>query len=155
MRHRTIRLILLLAVAAAAFAAFAAPGFARHGEGGGEDEHVRGTVASFSDGVLTIRQSDGDKVSGKVTRRTEIECEHRNRSRATAVAARHGGDDDNGDDDDHGDDHRRGRGRDDAREHHARHRCGTRQLITGRTVREAELSSTSSGLVFREIELVR
>ena len=147
MRHRTIRLILLLAVAAAAFAALATPGFARHGEG--EDEHVHGTVASFSDGVLTIRQSDGDKVSGKVTRRTEIECAHRNRSRTTAVAARHGGDDDNGDD------HRRGRGRDDAREHHSRDRCGTRKLTTGRTVREAELDSTSSGLVFREIELVR
>jgi hypothetical protein len=147
MRHRTIRLILLLAVATAAFAAFAAPGFARHGEG--EDEHVSGTVASFSDGVLSVRQSDGDKVSGKVTRRTEIECEHRNRSRSTAVADRHGGDD-NGDDD-HGDDH----GRDDAREHHARHRCSTRQLTAGRTVRDAELSSTNSGLVFREIELVR
>jgi hypothetical protein len=144
MRHRTIRLILLLAVATAAFAAFAAPGFARHGEG--EDEHVSGTVASFSDGVLSVRQSDGDKVSGKVTRRTEIECEHRNRSRSTAVAARHGGDD-------NGDDH--GRGRDDAREHRARHRCSTRQLSAGRTVRDAELSNTSSGLVFREIELVR
>jgi hypothetical protein len=137
MRHRTIRLTLLLAVAGAAFAALAAPGFARHGDG--EDEHVRGTVASFSDGVLTIRQSDGDRVSGRVTRRTEIECEHRNRSRSTAIAARHGGDDD----------------RDDDREHHARDRCGTRQLIAGRTVREAELDSTSSGLVFREIELVR
>jgi len=146
MRHRTIRLILLLAVAATAFAALAAPGFARHGDG--EDEHVRGTVASFSDGVLTIRQSNGDEVSGKVTRRTEIECGHRSRSRSTAVAARHGGDD-------NGDDHRRGRGRDDDGEHHARHRCGTRQLTVGRTVREAELDSTSSGRVFREIELVR
>jgi hypothetical protein len=150
MRHRTIRLILLLAVVSAAFAAFAAPGFARHGES--EDEHVRGTVASFSDAVLTVRQSDGDTVSGKVTRRTEIECEHRSASRSTAVAARHGGGDDGNDD---GDDHRRGRGRDDDREHHARHRCGTRQLTTGRTVREAELDSTSSGLVFREIKVVR
>jgi hypothetical protein len=131
MRHRTIRLILLLAVAAAAFAALAAPGFARHGEG--EDEHVRGTIASFDDGVLTIRQSDGDRVSGKVTRRTEIECEHR--SRASAVAARHGDDDG---------------------QHHARHRhCGTRVLTAGRTVREAELDTTRSGLVFREIEVVR
>jgi hypothetical protein len=152
MTHRTIRLILLLAVAATAFAALAAPGFARHGEG--EDEHVHGTVASFSDGVLTIRQSGGDKVSGKVTRRTEIECAHRsNRSRArTAVAARHGGDDDNGDDHRHGRDDAREHH---AREHHARDRCGTRQLTADRAVRDAELSSTSSGLVFREIELVR
>jgi hypothetical protein len=150
MRQRTIRFILLLAVVAAAFAAFAAPGFARHGDA--EDEHVRGTVASFSGGVLTIRQSDGDTVSGKVTRRTEIECEHRNRTRSTAVAARHGGDDDGNDD---GDDHRRGRGRDDDREQHARHRCGARQLTDGRSVREAEVDSASSALVFREIKLVR
>jgi hypothetical protein len=124
MRHRTIRILLLVAVVATAFAAFAASSFARHGDDDGE--HVRGTIASFAGGTLTIRQSDGDQVRGRVTRGTEIECERR------------------GDDDDRGE-HRRS---------HDRDRCGRRQLTVGRAVREAELKTTSSGLVFREIEIV-
>jgi hypothetical protein len=175
MSKRTIRILILVATASAALLVVAAPGIARRG---GDDDHrdrIRGTIASFTDGVLTIRQRNGDDVEGKVNRRTEIECE-RHRS-STAVAA-HDGDDDHGgrgrdddeDGDDHGgrgrdhaeddgDDHHRGRGRDDDGDHRGRHhdrrRCSARLLTTGRVVREADLLSTSSGPVFREVEIVR
>jgi hypothetical protein len=133
MSKRTIRILILLATASAALLVVAAPGIARRG-GDDDRDRIRGTVASFTNGVLTIRQSDGDEVEGKVTRRTEIECERRS---STAVAA-HDGDDD----------HHRGR-------HHDRRRCSARLLTAGRVVREADLLSTSSGPVFREVEIVR
>jgi hypothetical protein len=164
MSKRTIRILILVATASAALPVVAAPGIARRG---GDDDHrdrIRGTIASFTDGVLTIRQRNGDDVEGKVNRRTEIECE-RHRS-STAVAA-HDGDDDHGgrgrDDDEDGDDHG-GRGRDHAEDdgddhhrgrHHDRRRCSARLLTAGRVVREADLLSTSSGPVFREVEIVR
>jgi hypothetical protein len=170
MSKRTIRILILVATASAALLVVAAPGIARRG-GDDDRDRIRGTVASFADGVLTIRQSDGDEVEGKVNRRTEIECErHRN---STAVAA-HDGDDDHGgrgrdhddhggrgrdhDEDDDGDGHHRGRGRDDDNHrgrHHDRRRCSARLLTAGRVVREADLLSTSSGPVFREVEIVR
>jgi hypothetical protein len=160
MSKRTIRILILLATASAALLVVAAPGIARRG-GDDDRDRIRGTVASFTNGVLTIRQSDGDEVEGKVDRRTEIECERRNRS-STAVAA-HDGDDHGGrgrdhDEDDDGDDHHRGRGRDDddhRGRHHDRRRCSARLLTAGRIVREADLLSTSSGPVFREVEIVR
>jgi hypothetical protein len=159
MSKRTIRILILLATASAALLVVAAPGIARRG-GDDDRDRIRGTVASFTDGVLTIRQSDGDEVEGKVTRRTEIECERRS---STAVAA-HDGDDDHGgrgrdhDEDDDGEDHHRGRDRDDDHHrgrHHDRRRCSARLLTAGRVVREADLLSTSSGPVFREVEIVR
>jgi hypothetical protein len=144
MSKRTIRILILVATASVALLVVAAPGIARRGHDDDRDR-VRGTIASFTDGVLTIRQSNGDEVEGTVTRRTEIECA-RHRS-STAVAA-HDGDDDHGgrgrDHDEDGDDH-----------HHARPRCSARVLTAGRVVREADLLSTSSGPVFREVEIVR
>jgi hypothetical protein len=148
MSKRTIRILILLATASAALLVVAAPGIARRG-GDDDRDRVRGTVASFTNGLLTIRQSDGDEVEGKVTRRTEIQCERRS---STAVAAHDGDDDHGGRGRDHaeddGDDHHRGR-------HHDRRRCSARLLTAGRVVREADLLSTSSGPVFREVEIVR
>jgi len=160
MSKRTIRILIPLATACAVLLVVAAPGTARRG-GDDDRDRIRGTVASFTDGVLTIRQSNGDEVEGKVDRRTEIECERRN-STSTAVAA-HDGDDDHGGrgrdhDEDDGDDHHRGWGRDDGHHrgrHHDRRRCSARLLTAGRVVREADLLSTSSGPVFREVEIVR
>ena len=160
MSKRTIRILILLATACAVLLVVAAPGTARRG-GDDDRDRIRGTVASFTDGVLTIRQSNGDEVEGKVDRRTEIECERRTSS-STAVAA-HDGDDDHGGrgrdhDEDDGDDHHRGWGRDDGHHrgrHHDRRRCSARLLTAGRVVREADLLSTSSGPVFREVEIVR
>jgi hypothetical protein len=37
-------------------------------------EESAGTIASFENGVLTIKLNDGSTVSGKVTEQTEIEC---------------------------------------------------------------------------------
>ena len=170
MSKRTIRILILLATASAALLVVAAPGIARRG-GDDNRDRIRGTVASFTNGVLTIRQSNGDEVDGKVDRRTEVECERRDRS-STAVAAHDGdddhggrgrdhdehGDDHGGRDDDDGDDHHRGRGRDDNHDrgrHHDLRRCSARLLTAGRVVREADLLSTSSGPVFREVEIVR
>jgi hypothetical protein len=149
MSKRTIRILILVATASATLLVVAAPGIAGRGHDDDRD-HIRGTIASFNDGVLTIRQSNGDEVEGKVDRRTEIECEPRRSS--TAVAAHDGDDDHGGRGRDHaeddGDDHQRAR-------HHDRRRCSARLLTAGRVVREADLLSTSSGPVFREVELVR
>ena len=92
MSKRTIRILILVATASAALLVLAAPGIARRGHDDDRDR-IRGTIASFTDGVLTIRQSNGDEVEGKVDRRTEIECEPRRsstagpRSSASPVAA--------------------------------------------------------------------
>jgi hypothetical protein len=111
-----------------------------------------GTVTSFTGGVLTIHLFNGDDVKGTVDSRTEIECEHRGSASTTAVAAHDGGDDPGGDDDD-GDDngeHDQGddNGGDDA------NGCDDGALTAGAVVREAELETTSAGLVFHEIEIV-
>jgi hypothetical protein len=160
MSKRTIRILILLGTACAVLLVVAAPGTARRG-GDDDRDRIRGTVASFTNGVLTIHQSNGDEVEGKVDRRTEIECKRRDSS-STAVAA-HDGDDDHGGrgrdhDEDGDDDHHGGRGRDDdghRGRHHDRRRCSARLLTAGRAVREADLLSTSSGPVFREVEIVR
>jgi hypothetical protein len=116
-------------------------------DGTDDGDEGAGTVTSFTGGVLTVHLFNGDDVKGTVDSRTEIECEHRGSASTTAVAAHDGGDDP-GDDDDgedqQGDDH----GDDDA------NGCDASALTAGAVVREAELKTTSSGLVFREIELV-
>lgn len=164
MKRRTIRTLLLLAATSAALLAVAATGFAH---GSRDDEEGPGTVTSFTDGVLTLHLLSGEDVKGKVDGRTEIECSSRT---PAARAASDGDDDDHGDDDDdqgedrHGDDDR-GRADGERRHHgqHKRHRhrhrhhhardCDTSALTPGAAVREAELRTTSAGLVFREIEL--
>jgi hypothetical protein len=129
-----------------------------------------GTIASFSNGLLTIALKDGSTVSGEVTSFTEIECRS-----AMAAAASHG---DQGDQNDQGDD--RGRdgqsnsgpsngGQNDGQAHdegddngqdvgddngqdEAEH-CTTAALVQGTVVREAELSVSSAGSVWRKVEL--
>ncbi len=65
-------------------------------------ESTAGTVASFTNGVLTLKLADGSMVSGKVTSATGIECEA---AEGTAMQAddRDGGDDHGGDRGDTGD----------------------------------------------------
>lgn len=125
-------------------------------------DETAGTVASFADGTLTIKLNDGSTVSGKISSFTEIECHA-----AMAAAASHG---DQGDDNDQGDD--RGHdgqsnsgpgngGQDDGPGHdvgddnghdEAEH-CTTSALVPGAVVREAELSVSSAGAVWRKVEL--
>lgn len=140
-----------------------------------------GTIASFTNGTLTIALNDGSTVSGKVTPRTEIECHA-----AMASAADNGdrgrdeGDDrgnDNGNNDandndanDNGsgpgpsgeqqgnvsgrdgrDDGDNDAGDDDA-EDRAEH-CTQAALIPGASVREAVLSVQSPGASWVKLEL--
>jgi hypothetical protein len=121
-------------------------------DGTDDGDEGAGTVTSFSGGVLVVHLFTGDDVKGTVDGRTEIECEHRSQTSTTAVAAHDGGDDPG--DDDQGDDHDRGRGGDDDGNDDHGESCDASALTTGAVVREAELKTSSAGLVFKEIELV-
>ena len=129
-------------------------------------EHA-GTIKSFEGGVLTIALARGGELSGTVDDRTEIECH------STSARASHDGDDDNsgpsknsgpsgsgsGSDDpadhDAGDDHGDDGPNHDAGDDHGDddERCGTDALTPGAKVDEAELSVTSAGRRWREVEL--
>lgn len=100
-----------------------------------------GTVASFTGGVLTIALADGSTVSGKVTDRTEIECET---TAPTATASHDGGgwgDDDQGDGEDHG--------------CQSQSPCTVADLVPGATVHEADLRIGGGGSEFERIALVK
>jgi hypothetical protein len=118
-----------------------------------------GTIASFNEGVLTIKLNDGSTVSGKVDDGTEIECPV-----MTASAADSGrGHGDEGDDHDRFDDN----GRDDPAEvHHGdcpghddrggvadRQHCTTAALVPGASVEEAFLAIGSQGARWVKVEL--
>ena len=120
-----------------------------------------GTIASFTNGTLTITLNDGSSVSGKVTPATEIECRS-----ATASAADHG---DNGDNDGIGerggpgsgdsqsgdgaghDEGDRDAGDDDA--HDEAEHCSSTALVPGASVREAVLSVGGAGAFWVKLEL--
>ncbi|HEX7298106.1 MAG TPA: hypothetical protein VF257_03805 [Solirubrobacteraceae bacterium] len=116
-----------------------------------------GRIASFTAGVLVIRLFNGDEIKGTVDESTAIECERRDDGHGTARAASDGPGDDDGE---HGDDdgeHRDGQhadGRLGDRDEDGEDDCDASALTTGAVVREAELKATSTGLVFREIELI-
>lgn len=126
---------------------------------GGE---TAGTVASFTNGVLTITLTDGSTVSGKVTEQTEIHCQ-------SATAGGQGEDqgDDNGNDEssstttarmsshdgqggesgqDGGGDHQGNEGQ---------QSCTSAALVPGAVVREAELSVGSGGSIWHQIDLIQ
>jgi len=122
-----------------------------------------GTVASFTGGVLTIKLGDGSTVSGKLTDKTELECQsaaptasassrdggdsedRQDGSGTTSLqqAGSQSGDDDQGEDQgDEGDD-----------DEGAQQSCTTAALVTGAVVQEAELSISSAGAVWHKLEL--
>lgn len=128
-----------------------------------------GTVASFADGILTIRAADGTTIAAKVTDATEVECEERDddgTAAATPTALRTGDDDadeagdrderveagddreSSGDGDDH-DGPGHGEDSDDDED-----RCPVDALKAGAVVHEAELGMTPAGAVWTEIELL-
>jgi hypothetical protein len=117
-----------------------------------DGDEQSGVIASFDGTTLTVTLVNGDTLKGTVNDGTEIECENP----ATATT-RHDGDSGSGDDnsgpgstnsgDDQGDDN------DDQGEDENEDNCGTGALTQGTIVREAELRLTTSGAVFREIEL--
>jgi hypothetical protein len=137
-----------------------------------------GTVASFTNGVLTIKLIDGSMVAGKVTEGTRIECrsaasnaitaddhgENRgedgadnsgpggNSGPGNAGRGDEGQDNDRQDNDAQDNDRQDNDGRDDDANDEAEH-CTTAALVPGAVVREAELRVSSSGAVWQEVEL--
>jgi hypothetical protein len=130
-----------------------------------------GTVASFTNGVLTLTLNDKSTVSGKIADATEISCtsatpvsnDFRSRSRdgggdngggdeqsggQTSVSQQSGGDDNGGGDDnnDGGDGDENGGGT---------QTCDSSSLVPGAVVHEAELRIDSSGATFKKVELVK
>jgi hypothetical protein len=121
-------------------------------------EHA-GTIASFTNGTLTINLFGGGTIAGLVTDATRLECE------GTAHASDHGGDGGNsgpgssGDDnpsgsDDQGDDN----GADDQNADQGDDNgndasCGTAALTAGREVDEAELRLSNGTATFKEVKL--
>jgi hypothetical protein len=122
-----------------------------------------GTIASFSNGLLTITLSDGSAVSGKVTERTEIECRAPTAS-AADFSGGDSGDDCGGEavragssDGEHGDvSGHDGAGDDDANDNddndEAEH-CTSAALVAGASVTEAFLSVSSAGATWLKVEL--
>jgi hypothetical protein len=119
-----------------------------------------GTIASFTNGVLTITLNDGSTVSGKVTERTEIECPAP--SASAADFSGHDGGDDNGFDG-RGNDSSSGPGPSDGRHgdcpghddngHDAAEHCTSAALVPGASVSEAFLSVSSDGATWVKVEL--
>ena len=122
-----------------------------------------GTVASFTNGVLTLTLNDNSTVSGKVTDATEISCHSATpvstdfRSRpsdgggdngggdqqgggTTSAGQQSGGDDNGGGDDENGG---------------GAPTCDSSSLVVGAVVHEAELRIDSSGATFKKVELVK
>jgi hypothetical protein len=123
-----------------------------------------GTVASFTDGVLTLRLNDGSQVSGKVTGATELECSAGMMDIRTEDGGPGGdrggdqggdhGDGRNGGDRDGGD---RNRGDDnggDADEGGAPS-CTMSALAHGAVVQDAELKVSSAGAIWDNVELAQ
>jgi hypothetical protein len=132
-------------------------------DGIGDNSENAGTVASFTNGVLTVNLAKGGTLSGQVTDATEIECE--GTATATSAGDDSGGDqggrgsadgnygggsadgndgagnsgDDNGD---NGDDDNGGQGN-----------CGVTAFTAGRQVKEAELKASNGVAEFDKVQL--
>jgi hypothetical protein len=138
------------------------------------------TVKSFSNGVLTLAVADGDELSGRVTRRTDVECDDGRRGRASRSGddssgsgkdksgrgETEAGDDKGGrgekesGDDKGGDRNRSADDKGDRGDERSRGRrrgrdddCGTEALKAGAKVHKAELRVSAKGLIWDEVEL--
>lgn len=135
-----------------------------------------GTVASYTNGLLTLTLTDGSTVSGKVTNATRIECVKATTAPSSQEpeSGAQSGDDGPGDDRGEGDDQSRGdmsqngghesdeisgesQGGDDGLEVQGpvEAPCDSSALVAGVVVRSAELRVGPSGSEFESIVLVR
>jgi hypothetical protein len=134
MRRTTI---LSLTAATVALAAVPAGALAHDGhDGEGATATPVATVSAFADGKLTLSLTDGSTLTAKVTDATRLACES-----ATATTAKvkfHG----------------RGHGHGGFGRHRGQ-RCGTDSLTAGTKVTDADVSVTTSGVVFREVDLLK
>jgi hypothetical protein len=136
---------MLSLTAAAALAAAPTSALAHgdhHGHGPGHEATPVATVASFADGKLTLTLNDRSSLVAQVTDRTRLACESATTpapptppARKLHARTRHH--------------HGFGWGR------HRHQRCGTENLTAGTKVTEAEVSATTSGAVFREVDLLK
>jgi hypothetical protein len=155
-----------------------------HDQGNQGNNQPAGTVVSFTNGVLTIKASDGNMASGKVTNATELRCEQqepagmqshdRGRGDNGGGGDNNRGDNDQGDNDqgdndrgdndrgdnDRGDNDRgdndRGdnQGDNDNDNDEANQMCTTANLVPGAIVQKAKLRISGAGAVWDEVELV-
>jgi len=124
-----------IAVAAAAVPAVA---LAHDGEGHHRNTNIRGTVASFTNNVLTITKANGKTVDGTVTAATRIRCKG-------AALRNHN---------EHGDDHGNDNDNDNEPEHHANVACDASKLVAGTVVRKAQLRAKPDNTkTWRSVEL--
>jgi hypothetical protein len=132
------------------------------GNGG---EQSAGTVASFSNGVLTIMLNDGSMVSGSVTGDTKLECA----PASTNTQGEDGNDDgdngqNSGDGRDSNNNDRLSGSRDDGNgsgnsgdgddQGEDAQMCPTSALSAGTPVSEADLKITNAGAIWQEVELI-
>ena len=134
---------MLSLTAAAALAVAPTSALAHDGhKGKGAEPTPVATVTSFADGTLTLTLTDGSTLAAKVTDRTRLACEQAAAPVAIKANGKHRGHGKHGD-------RGRGFGR------HRHQRCGTENLTAGTKVTEAEVSATTSGAVFREVDLLK
>jgi hypothetical protein len=129
-------------------------------------QHVKsdrtiGAVESFTDGVLVLKLTNGDTVTGAVDEDTRVKCKRAFAAKAASGKRDEDGDDgvrkDDSDDDNPSSAHRRGehRGEHDGRFAADHRRCGPEALVAGALVRKAKVDATADGLVFEEVKLAR
>jgi hypothetical protein len=125
-------------------------------DGIGDEQENAGTVASFTNGVLTITLANGGTLSGTVSPDTEIECD----DDATATAADDDDDGQHGESGDHGgsggsggEDGDDGDENDDHGDRGDGGNCGPEALTAGRAVKEAELKAANGTAMFEKVEL--
>jgi hypothetical protein len=131
MRRTTI-----LSLTAAAALATAPASALAHGPGHDMTPTPVATVASFTNGTLSLTLTDGSTLAAKVTDDTRLACEAAAPPPTTA-GLRH---------------HHHGHwpfGR------HRHQRCSTDSLTAGTKVTKADVTATRSGAVFREVDLVK
>lgn len=131
-------------------------------------EDNAGTVQSFSGGRLTILLNDGSTVSGQVTRDTELECIAPEQDQTIHEDGDTGGDDPSGDGenggqssgDDQGDAAEQNDQAEEPNENEAAEEnenemenCSSSNLTAGTVVHEAELRLSSTGSVWKKVEL--
>jgi hypothetical protein len=122
-----------------------------------------GTVQSFQNGILTIVLADNSTVSGQVNGATRIECRMAGNDAGQPEQARDEGQGNNdqadGADQQGGEDQGDGaqqQGDDDGGqgdENQAGQMCSTTSLTPGAVVHQAELSVSSAGSVWKDVEL--
>ena len=153
--------MLALGACLVAAAALPAVALAHHGHHK-RDRTISGTVASFDNGMLAIKKTNGTVVTAKVVRRTEIECENENDANdSRARAADHGGDD-NGDrndnevndqNDDNGVDQTENENEDQNQNQNQANNCDDSQLTPGTVVSRARMRDRGDADFWKNLKL--